>query len=163
MITNTDLPFHFILACKIDSHFNTMRLMHSIFLGVLTRINIFLAFTTQFCKNWNFSLKMIVLILILVSKTSKSKAKWPEQASNVSKASKDRLRNQKFQHWNKQKAWFITKLQPATARWNSLPYQRRNQKEMQLKILKWCLTNGSINGERWVQSISLWISHCTHH
>ena len=103
MITNTDLPFHFIVACKIDSHFNTMRLMHSIFLGVLTRINIFSAFTTQFCKNWNFSLKMIALILILVSKTSKSKAKWPEQSSNVSKARKDRWRNQKFQHWKNRK------------------------------------------------------------
>ena len=89
--------------------------------------------TNYFCENWNFSLKMIALILILVSKTSKSKAKLPEQVSNVSKASKDWWRNQKFQHWNKQKAWFITKLQPATARWNSLPYQRRNQEEMQLK------------------------------
>ena len=66
--------------------------------------------TNYFCENWNFSLKMIALILILVSKTSKSKEKWLEQASNVSKASKDRWRNQKFQYWNKQKAWFITKL-----------------------------------------------------
>ena len=59
--------------------------------------------TNYFCENWKFSLKMIALILILVSKTSKSKAKWPEQASNVSKASKDRWRNQKFQHWKNRK------------------------------------------------------------
>ena len=115
--------------------------------------------TNYFCENWNFSLKMVALILILVSKTSKSKAKWPEQSSNVSKARKDRWRNQKFQHWKNRK------------RDLSQNSNQQQQDETAFRIneeIKKKCSWRSWNDVWWMvlsmeRSISLWISHCTHH